>query len=228
MLSACDPVSEASAQALERLCRTYWYPLYAYVRRRGYSPEDAQDLTQDFFARLLQRDWLARADHAKGRFRTFLLTAMERFLANEWHRNRTLKRGGGRSPLPLQMENGESQYCAEPVESRTPEQVFERRWALTLLGEVLQRMEADYRQDGKAELFTALYPLLAGERERLAYSEEAHRLGMSEGALRVAVHRLRERYRELLRIEIGHTVISDEEVEAELRHLFKVLAHEPG
>lgn len=210
--------------ALEELCRVYWYPLYAYVRRRGYSPPDAQDLTQEFFARLLERNWVARADQAKGRFRTFLLHALQRFLANEWDKVRALKRGGGQRSVPLQFETGESRYSAEPADLRSPEQVFERRWAVALLAEVMQRLEAEYQKEGKADEFAALQVSLVGERERLPYSQLAEQLSQSEGAVRVAVHRMRQRYRELLRAEIAHTVTSAEEVDAEMHHLFKVLA----
>ncbi len=210
--------------ALEQLCQVYWYPLYAYVRRRGYSPPDAQDLTQEFFVRLLERNWLARADQVKGRFRTFLLTAMERFLANEWDKARAFKRGGGQKLVPLQFDTGETQYTAEPVDLRTPEQVFERRWAAALLREVMHQLEAQYRAEDKAELFAALGPCLAGDREGLPYRKLAEQLGLKEAAVRVAVHRLRQRYRGLLRIEIAHTVASPEDVDVEMRHLFKVLA----
>ncbi len=208
--------------ALAQLCQTYWYPLYAYVRRRGRSPHDAQDLTQEFFARLLEHNWLARADQAKGRFRTFLLTAMERFLANEWDKVRALKRGGGSQLLSL--DAAEALYGAEPADARSPEQVFERRWALTLLDAVLQRLEADYRAQGKGELFAMLKPCLVGEREALPYQQLARQLGLTEGALKVTVHRLRQRYRELLRAEIANTVAAADDVDAEMRHLFNVLA----
>jgi len=210
--------------ALAQLCETYWYPLYVYVRRRGHALHDAQDLTQEFFARLLAHNWLARADHAKGRFRTFLLTAMERFLANEWDKVRAQKRGGGQQFVPVQFDTAETRYGIEPADGRTPEQAFERRWALTLLDSVLQQLEAEFRAQGKAELFAALQPCLVGDRERLPYQELARQSGLSEGALRVAVHRLRGRYRELLRAEIANTVASAEEVDAEMRHLFNVLA----
>lgn len=224
VLAAGGRPSPESAAALERLCRLYWYPLYAFVRHRGYSPPDAQDLTQEFFARLLERKWLARADQAKGRFRTFLLHALERFLANEWDKVRALKRGGGQKPVPLQFETGETRYSAEPADLRTPEQVFERRWAVALLGEVIQRLEAECQQEGNAELFTSLQHCLVGEREKLPYPQLAAQLSESEGAVRVAVHRLRQRYRDLLRAEIAHTVASADEVDAEMHHLFKVLA----
>jgi RNA polymerase sigma factor (sigma-70 family) len=209
--------------ALERLCRTYWYPLYAYARRRGHSVEDAQDLTQEFFARVLERHWLARADQSKGRFRTFLLTAMERFLANEWDRARALKRGGGRRNVPIQLDSAETRYGVEPADTRTPEQAFEYRWANALLDEVVKQLEAEFEAQGQAAAFATLKPCLVGERAAQPYAVLAAKLGMEEGAVKVAVHRLRLRYRELLRAEIANTVASDEEVDAEMRHLFNVL-----
>lgn len=211
-------------EALARLCESYWYPLYVYVRRRGHSPHDAQDLTQEFFARLLEHDWLSRADQAKGRFRTFLLTMMERFLANEWDKVRALKRGGGQRFVPVQFSEAETRYGAEPADCRTPEQDFERRWAVTLLDSVLQRLEEEFRTQGKGEMFAALQPCLVGDREMLPYQDLGRQLGLSEGAVKVAVHRLRHRYRELLREEIANTVASAEEVDAEMHHLFSVLA----
>src|SRR5512142_1168527 len=192
--------------ALEKLCRAYWYPLYAYARRRGYSVEDAQDLTQEFFARVLERNWLARADQARGRFRTFLLTAMERFLANEWDKVRAQKRGGGQRNVPIQLETAETRYGVEPADTRTPEQAFEYRWALTLLDEVVGQLEEEFRTRDQGELFAALKPCLVGDRMSQPYPELAAKLGMEEGAVRVAVHRLRQRYRELLRAEIANTV----------------------
>jgi RNA polymerase sigma factor (sigma-70 family) len=215
----------AQAQAaLEKLCRAYWYPLYAYVRRRGQTVEEAQDLTQEFFARVLERHWLARADQARGRFRTFLLTAMERFLANEWDKLRALKRGGGQRNIPIQLDSAETRYGVEPADTRTPEQAFEHRWALALLDEVLGQLEAEFRARGQEESFAALKPCLVGERASQPYADLAARLGMEEGAVKVAVHRLRQRYRELLRAEIANTVASPAEVEAEMHHLFNVLA----
>jgi RNA polymerase sigma factor (sigma-70 family) len=210
--------------ALSALCQAYWPPLYAYVRRRGHSVHDAQDLTQAFFARLLERGWIQRADPGKGRFRTFLLTAMNRFLANEWDRLRTQKRGGGAPLPPLQFELAESLQSGGPVDERTPEQAFERRWALTLLDHVLVKLEAAERADGRAELFTALTPCLTGASEAQPYAELSERLGLSGPALKVAVHRLRQRYRDLLRAEVAHTVLGPNEVDAEMHHLFKVLA----
>lgn len=224
VLSASDPDSPRGAEALEKLCRTYWYPLYAFVRRRGKSPADAQDLTQEFFARLLARHWLERADQARGRFRTFLLTALERFLANEWDKERALKRGGAQQFVPLDLADAETRYSSEPAGPLTPEQVFERRWALILLDTVLEKLGLEYCAEGKADLFAALKPGLAGNPSSLAYPQLARILGLSESGVRVAVHRLRQRYRESLRAEIANTVASAEEVEAEMRHLFNVLA----
>jgi RNA polymerase sigma-70 factor (ECF subfamily) len=215
--------TQRAQAAIEKLCRAYWFPLYAYVRRRGHSVEDAQDLTQEFFARVLEHNWLARADQAKGRFRTFLLTAMERFLANEWDKMRALKRGGGQRNIPIQLDTAETRYGVDPADTRTPEQAFEYRWALTLLDEVVSQLEAEFRAEGRADLFASLKPCLVGDRASQPYAELAAKLGMEEGAVKVAVHRLRQRYRELLRAEIANTVASPGEVDAEMHHLFNVL-----
>ncbi len=210
--------------ALEKLCQTYWYPLYAYVRRRGHSPEDAQDLTQAFFARLLERNWVGRADQQKGRFRSFLLSAMNHFLSDEWDKARAQKRGGGLPSVPLQFDTAETRYGHEPADSVTPEQNFERRWALTLLDEVLRRLRAEYEQERRGELFAVLHPCLVGDRTAQPYAELAVKLGVSEGTVKAAVHRLRQRYRQLLRDEIAQTVAEPGEVDEELHHLFAVLA----
>ncbi len=224
VLSAGRSDSTQAQAALEQLCATYWFPLYAYVRRRGYSVEDAQDLTQEFFARLIQRHWLASADAAKGRFRTFLLTAMERFLANEWDKARALKRGSGRPPLPLQLDSAETRYGVEPADdARTPQQVFEYHWACTLLAEVVRQLAEEFRARGEGELFAHLEPCLVGPRESLPYAELAAKLRMRIGALKVAVHRLRHAYRQRLRAEIARTLASPGEVEVEMHHLFNVL-----
>lgn len=224
VLAASHDDDRMTEAALARLCETYWYPLYAYARRRGYSAEDAQDLTPDFFARLLRRHWLADADQSKGRFRTFLLTAMERFLANAWDKARALKRGGGRPSVPLQLDTAETRYGVEPADKHTPEQVFEYRWALTLLDEVVRQLGTEFQRRGQAELFNALKPCLVGDGSAQPYAQLASTLGMEEGAIKVAVHRLRQRYRELLRAEIANTVTAPIEVETEMRHLFQVLA----
>jgi RNA polymerase sigma-70 factor (ECF subfamily) len=223
VLAAGGGDTTGARRALEKLCQTYWYPLYAYVRRRNFSPPDAEDLTQEFFARFLEHDWVANADREKGRFRTFLLSAMNHFLANEWDKARAQKRGGGAPLLPLEFDTAETRYCREPADSVTPEQHFERRWALTLLELVVNRLRAEYEQDGKGELFTALHPCLVGERTSQPYEELARKLALSEGAVKSAVHRLRQRYRQLLRDEIAQTVAGPGEVEEELRHLIAVL-----
>lgn len=224
VLAAGQSDTAHARAALEKLCQAYWYPLYAYVRRRGYSPEDAQDLTQEFFARLLERRWIERADRQRGKFRSFLLTALNHFLADEWNKARAQKRGGGASLLPLQLDAAETRYGLEPADHATPEQSYERRWALALLEEVLHRLAQEYQQEGRAALFAALNPCLVGERTKQPYAELADRLGVSEGTVKSCVHRLRQRYRQLLREEIANTVAGPDEVDGELHHLFAVLA----
>ena len=224
VLSAAGDGSTQAQGALERLCRIYWFPLYAYVRRRGHSAEDAQDLTQAFFARLLERHWLGAADRECGRFRTFLLTAMSRFLSDEWDKLRAQKRGAGFAHVPLQLDSAETRYGHEPADVSTPERCFERRWALTLLDTVLERLRMEYEVAGKGPLFKELHPTLVGSREVQPYGALAERLGMAEGAVKVAVHRLRKRYRYWLRAEITETIAKNEDVDEELRHLRAVLA----
>jgi RNA polymerase sigma factor (sigma-70 family) len=216
--------STRAQAALAVLCETYWYPLYAYVRRRGYSPEDAQDLTQEFFARLLARNWVGEADPHKGRFRTFLLTALTHFLADEWDRLRAQKRGGGQRVLPLEVQTAETRFQLEVPDPLPPERVYERRWAQTLLETVFEQLRQAYAAEGKVALFAELKDSLVQARAAVPYPDLAERLKLSEGSLRVAVHRLRQRYRELLRAEIAHTVAEPGEVEEELRYLFRVLA----
>jgi RNA polymerase sigma-70 factor (ECF subfamily) len=214
---------QASA-ALERLCRTYWYPLYAFVRWQGHSPEDAQDLTQEFFTRFLQKESFSRADPARGRFRTFLLKSLQHFLADDWKRAHRAKRGGGAFVLPLDSATVEARYASELTDASTPELIYEERWALTLLDQVLDRMREDYARVGKAELFEALQDFVWGADETVSYDVLAKTLGMSEGSLRVAVHRLRADFRERLRAEVAHTVSDPGEVDAELRHLISVVS----
>ena len=210
--------------ALARLCQTYWHPLYAYVRRVGYSPHDAQDLTQEFFARLLAKNFLADADETRGRFRSFLLASFKHFLANEWDKARALKRGGGQIPIPIDVATAETSCHFEPADETTAEKIYERRWALTLLDRVLRRLREEYTAGGREKLFEALKPTLTEASRTVRYAEIAVRLGTSEGAVKVAVHRLRQQYRELLRAEIADTVASPEEVDDELRNLFAALA----
>ena len=223
VLAAGHGDTTRAADALARLCQTYWYPLYAYARRRGCPPHDAQDLTQEFFARLLEGNWVAKADRQRGRFRSFLLSAMKHFMANEWNKARTQKRGGGQPFLSLNDDSAEHRYRIEPAEKATPESLFERGWALTLLEGVLARLEEEYRREGKQAWMEAMSPVLTTDRGAIDYAEMAHRLGVTEAAARVAVHRLRQRYRQLIRAEVACTVASPEEVEAEMHHLFQVL-----
>ena len=209
--------------ALEKLCRTYWYPLYVYVRRHGRSAHDAQDLTQEFFARLIQADGLAQVQPEKGRFRSFLLVSLKNFLADAHDRARAQKRGGGRPLLSLDDLNPEARFQTEPRDEASPDRVFERRWAYALLETVMRRLQDEFAGAGKNNLFKALKPFLVGDTEGLSYAAVATTLGVSEAAAKMTVTRMRRRYRELLRAEVAHTVAEPAEIEAELRHLFAVL-----
>ncbi len=223
VLAAGQSQSPQAREALEKLCTVYWQPIYAFVRRHGHSPADAQDLTQEFFSRLLQKNFFGGADPGKGKFRSFLLSALKHFLAHEWDKARAQKRGGGQAVLSFDVASAETTYRIEPVENVTPEKLFERRWALTLLNTVLARLRAEFEAEGKLEQFEALKSSLAGERRGVPYAEIAAHLRTSEGAVKVAVHRLRQRYRALLREEIAQTVSTPEEIEAEIRALFSAL-----
>jgi RNA polymerase sigma-70 factor (ECF subfamily) len=220
VLSAREKHSLRSAAALETLCRTYWYPLYAFLRRLGRSPHDAQDLTQSFFARLLQKDYLQAAASEKGKFRTFLLVALKRFLANEWDREHAQKRGGFAPVVSIDQEIAESRFAAEPAHNDQPDLLFDRQWAVTLLERTMTQLQEEYVASGRAKLFEYLQSCLAREDSALPYSEIAARLKLTEPAVKMAVHRLRARYREILRAEIAHTVSSPDEVEEEIRLLF--------
>lgn len=224
VLAAQAGGSPDSRDALENLCRNYWYPLYAYVRRRGYPAHEAQDLTQEFFATLLEKDYLVAADRERGRFRTFLLTAVSRFLSKQNDRARAAKRGGGQKPLALDFASGEERYHREPAEAWTAERLFERRWALALLESVLDRLARRYAAAGKAELFGRLHNYITSDGAGAPYAETAAALGMTEAAVKVAVHRLRRSYRETLREEIAATVESRDEIDDELNRLFAALA----
>jgi RNA polymerase sigma factor (sigma-70 family) len=210
--------------ALEHLCRIYWYPIYHFIRRQGRDTHDAQDLTQEFFARLLEKNWIADADQSCGRFRSFMLLVLKRFLTAEWRKANAQKRAGNLHALPFTLDTAETRYTHEPADHSTPELAFEKQWALTLLDTVLRNLGADYQKDGHGHLFEVLKPSLAGSRETQPYASLAATLSLSEGAVRVAVHRLRERYRERLKAEVACTVDSPTEVEDELRHLFRVLS----
>jgi RNA polymerase sigma-70 factor (ECF subfamily) len=216
-----DPAAEAS---LARLCQTYWYPLYYYIRRLGRSPEDAQDLTQEFLARLVHKEYLRGVKQEKAKFRSFLLVALKGFLANDWDRAHRLKRGGGQELISIDAQNTENRFLAEPVDEMSPEKAFERRWAFTLLGQVLNRLETEFYASDKAPLFEELKGLLSGEKADCSYAELGERFGMSEANVKVTVHRLRRRYRELLREEVSSTVASPEETDEEIRHLFATLS----
>jgi len=209
--------------ALEQLCRNYWHPLYAYVRGAGYSREEAEDLTQEFFARLLAHKSVARADPARGRFRSFLLASLKHFLANEWEKARALKRGGGVQVLPLEFDTAETRYAPPVAAGDSPDRAYDRQWALSLLDVVLGRLRREYRHAGREEMFAGLKDTLSGGRSEIPYRELGARLGLSEGAVKLAAHRLRQRYRELLREEIANTVAVPEEVDEELKHLFVAL-----
>jgi len=224
VLKAGRPDTPRSRAALEQLCRAYWHPLYHYVRRRGYRPEDAQDLTQSFFARLLERESLAHADPQRGRFRSFLLTSLQHFLSDEWDKANARKRGGGQPLLSLDFATEERRVAVEPADPLTPEKVFEQRWAIALLDQVYRRLETEFASQGKTEQFAALRVTLTAPRGATPYAELAGHLCISEGAVKVAVHRLRQRYRKLLRETIADTVAGPEEVDDELRHLLQVLA----
>jgi RNA polymerase sigma factor (sigma-70 family) len=223
VLGAGRPGSQEAGAALAELCQRYWYPLYAYVRRRVGNVSEAQDLTQEFFARLLEKNTLAAASRERGRFRAFLLGAMKNFLANEWDKAKALKRGGGRPPISLALDTAESKLSLEPAHDLTPEKLYERQWALTLLELVVERLEAEYGAAGKSRQFALLKPALTGNRAAIDYAAAAAALEMSEDAVRQAAHRLRRRYREILREELLQTVADPAEVDDEIRSLFTTL-----
>jgi RNA polymerase sigma factor (sigma-70 family) len=224
VLAAGGTDSLEARPAMERLLETYWYPLYAFVRGKGHAAEAAYDSTQEFISRLLERKLLHVADPTKGRFRTFLLTCLERFLVDEWaHANRQ-KRGGGRTILSLSAPEADERYRLEPADPLTPERIYEKQWAIALLERTLSRLKEEATAAGRGEMFEALAPFLSGDDSGSPYLELAARLGMKEGALRTAVHRLRKRYGALLRDEIASTVSDPKEVEEELRDLFLRLA----
>ncbi len=222
VLAAGQSDSGEAREALDQLCRLYWRPIYCFVRHRGYKAEDARDLTQEFFARLLSKNSLANVAPSKGRFRTFLLAALKHYLANEWDKATSKKRGGGRVFVPLDAAVASS--GAEPADNETAEVIFDREWALALLAQVMGRLREEYARDGKADLFERLKATLVGARTELPYAAIGPGLGMTEGAVKVAVHRLRQRYRQLLREEIAHTLSRPDQADEELRALFAALS----
>ncbi len=216
--------STSDAQpALEQLCRTYWFPLYAHVRRRGYSREDAEDLTQAFFARLLTHESLSMADPSRGRFRCFLLAALNHFLANEWNKARAEKRGGDRSHLFFDTATAEQLYDREDSRELNAQELYERTWALQFLDHARERLRYTYAEEGKADRFDALERFLPGDETPPSYSQAAGQLRMPEGPLKAEVHRLKRRYGRLLREEVAHTMAGPGEIDDELRYLIQVL-----
>jgi len=224
VLAAKDRDSPQSQAALETLCRTYWYPLYVFARRQGHQPHDAQDLVQGFFARLLEKDYLAAVDQERGRFRTFMIMAFKRFLANEWDRNQAQKRGGGQTPLPLDPELAENRYQEEASIEMAADRAFDRHWAVTLLDQALARVREEHEQQGKGSHFKVLRQFLTVGKEPIVYAAAAAELGQSEAAVKMAVHRLRRRYRAAFREAIAQTVATPADVEEEMRHLLQVLS----
>jgi len=206
--------------ALEELCRTYWFPLYAYVRRRGHPKADAEDLVQAFFARFLEKNYLASLSAERGRFRAFLLASLKNFLANEWKKSQRLKRGGGDVLLSLDWETADTKFQVADTTEPSPDKVFDREWAVALLATVIERLRAECATDGKARQFEQLKIFLTAGKGAVPHAEVARSLGMDEGAVRVAAHRLRKRYRELLRDEIANTLSDVAQVDEEMRALF--------
>jgi RNA polymerase sigma factor (sigma-70 family) len=225
VLAAGREDTPEAAQALEQLCSAYWYPLYAYVRRQGHAPHDAQDLVQEFFAHFLEHNYFRLADRSRGRFRTFLLTSLKHFLINGWNRANREKRGGGRHLLSLDAEKTETRFLAEPADERSPDKAFERRWAMVLLDRVLDQLQAEFATAERDQVFEELRPFLTGEDNESSYAEIGRRLGKTEGNVKVTVHRLRGRYRELLRKEISQTVAEPRLIDEEIRELIAALSN---
>jgi RNA polymerase sigma factor (sigma-70 family) len=227
VLAAAQRSTPESENALATLCAAYWPPLYAYIRRRGYEVSEAQDLTQAFFVRLLEKNYLGDANREKGKFRSFLLASLNHFLANEWDRRHAQKRGGGVTIIPLEMDSAEGYYRTDRADILTPEKLFERRWALTVIDLALKRLAEEYIGNGRGQLFNCVKPFLVGADGEVTYTQIAAELGMSEGAVKVAVHRLRRRFRELMRAEIAQTIMRPDqpgEIDAELRSLLAALS----
>ena len=223
VLAAGQRSTPNSQDALDALCRTYWYPLYAYVRRRVRDVDEAQDLTQSFFLQVLDKNYLGDAQPERGKFRAFLLTAFKNFLANEWDKAKALKRGGGRTSIPLDFESGEKRFRLEPTDDLTPDRLFDKQWAFTLLEHVLNRLREESVRSEKQEQFELLKVFITGSSVRGGFAEVAGKLGMTTGAAKVAAHRLRQRYRAILRDEILQTVAEPSEVDDEIRSLFAIL-----
>jgi RNA polymerase sigma factor (sigma-70 family) len=228
VVSAGDRKSARSDEALARLCADYWPPIYAYIRRSGHSLHAAQDLTQEFFARLLEKNYVQSADRARGRFRSFLLGAVKHFLSNHRKAARAQKRGGGQPLLSLDFSSVEAAYQIEPADSQTPDHLFDQQWALLLLDRILQRLADEVAATGKAKQWELLREFLTAGADHRPYAQAAAELGTSEAAVKMTVHRMRKRYRQLLRDEIGQTVAEASEIDDEIRQLFAILARKPG
>jgi RNA polymerase sigma factor (sigma-70 family) len=224
VLAAGQTVSPKGEAAMEQLCRTYWYPLYAYVRRQGNPPEDAQDLTQGFFERVMERNCFGQVDRAKGRFRAFLLATLKHFLSDQRDHERAAKRGGGNLPLSLDAEKGEERYQLEPLDPMSPDKLYERRWAYAVLEQARARLRDEFAAAGKSDLYEQLKGFETGENKGLTYAEVGNRLDLSESAIKSAVLRLRQRYGELVRKEIAQTVATVSEIDEEIRYLLAVIA----
>ena len=224
ILAASDSASEQHEPALGTLCKTYWFPLYAYLRRRGYDSHRAEDYTQGFFAGILERKGLQRADPKYGKFRSFLLACLKNFLADQWDHDHAQKRGGDKKILSLDFDAAASRYEREPADRLSPEKLFERSWALTVLTRAMDRLKAESAASGKQRLFDRLKIYLTAEKDDVSYKDVAAKLEMTEGAVKVAVHRFRRRYRELVRDEIAQTVNNEAQVDEEIRDLFDALA----
>lgn len=222
VLAAGKAESPQASDALEKLCGTYWYPLYVYIRRQGNSSEDAQDLVQDFFCRLLEKNYLAKADRERGKFRTFLLRSLKNFMINEWKAAGRLKRGGGLEFISIDASATESRYAAESAPDSDPEDEYEQRWAVTLIEQVLATLRQEFQASDKGRMFEELSGFIWGHKSTASYAEIAGHLNLTEGTVKVAVHRLRQRFRELLRAEVAHTVARPEDIDDELRHLISV------
>lgn len=223
VLAARDGADTEARQALSALCEAYWYPLYAFVRRQGYSAEKSRDLTQSYFAYLLDREILGQVDPAAGRFRSFLLATLKNFLSHEREKASALKRGGGAQTVSMDAVEAEDRYHFEPGDDLTPEQIFERRWALTVVERSLERLQQETSQSAQPGLFHHLKGSLTGERPRTPYRDVATKLGMTEGAVRGTVYRMRRRLGRFLREEIGQTVADPDEIDAEVKHLLMVI-----
>jgi RNA polymerase sigma-70 factor (ECF subfamily) len=224
VLAAADGTTPQADEALAALCAAYWYPLYAFIRRRGHDPDRAADLTQGFFTRLLEKEYLQPVDPSKGRFRAFLLAACKHFLANEHDRETAQKRGGGRCPISIDRRDAEGRYVAEPAHDLTPERLFERRWALALLEQSLDQLGGEFHRTGKGALYDRLKFVLTGAEDVVSYADVGRSLGMNEAAVKKAAQRLRERFREVIRGRIVETVADPSVVDDEIRSLFSALA----